>query len=296
MSGYDDLIASEMSSNPVLNRLLESATVDANRKPITDADLRAGSLAGPTVRFWSKCDDCNVMLTDGDLCGHCERKHVRRVVERHGLHDSAGVCGPCATEAGLSAARGGGDVGHLYDDVLRRKAGLPVTCEPEKAGALDVEHCAEPVRPALPVTLSIDEWLRSGGYSNGPAFAINEADLEYREPLLNEIQRDIAASMVRHPAGSKLTDQSEWAVGRMPAGPPVIGPEESLSDMGMTVHRYTPGDDDDDTVATIRAVRATIGYLMRHITRGPASAALLLAFDRRLAQLEAAELAKGGQQ
>lgn len=245
---------------------------------------------GPTVRFWSNCGDCGKWLTDGDLCGHCERKHVRRVVERYGT-DSAGVCGSCATEAGLTAARAGGDVGHLYDDTLRRKAGLPVTCEPDKADQLDVELCDEPVRPALPWS-----WP-----ALPEAFGVNEADLELTdmEPLTSALQRDIEASMLRHPAGSRigdsrrvLEDQSEWAVLPMPAGPPVIGPEDSLADMGLAAMRWLPGDD-DDVLGTIRAARATIGYLMRNTTRGPASYVILAALDKRLQQLEAAEVAKG---
>ena len=241
----------------------------------------------PLIREWSNCGDCGKWITEGDLCGHCERKHVRRVVERYG-DESAGVCGACATDAALTAGRTGGDVGHLYDDVLRRKAGLPARCEPEKAGALDVELCDEPVKPADPV------WQLPDNPLDASAWKITEADLVYEPPLRDELEASIRSAMLRHPAGSML-DTSKWTVGRMPAGPVHIGPEDSLSDLGMTVRRHTPGDDDDDVLATIEAARASIGYLMRQGTRGPASAALLLAFDRRLAQLGAAELAKGGQ-
>ena len=294
MSGYDELIASEMWSNPALARLLESATVDANRKPITAADLDAGSL-GPVVLEWSDCGDCGKWITEGDLCGHCERKHVRRVVERYG-DESAGVCGACATDAALTAGRTGGDVGHLYDDVLRRKAGLPARCEPEKAGALDVELCDEPVKPADPV------WQLPDNPLDASAWKITEADLTYEPPLRDELEASIAAAMLRHPAGSML-DTSKWTVGRMPAGPVHIGPEDSLSDLGMIVRRHTPGDGqltplNDDVEAELVAIRRTQAWVTDLLAQphGPAVQVVVDVLSKRLDQLEAAALAKRGNQ
>ncbi|MFI2216543.1 hypothetical protein ACH47B_06625 [Rhodococcus sp. NPDC019627] len=249
MTEYDELRTAPLWDNPALNRLLESATVDAMRKPITGADLVAGDL----FREPSGCSDCGVFLFDGDMCGHCERTHVRRAIERHGAN--SGVCGNCATEAATLAARTGGDVGHLYDDVLRRKAGLPAPCD--KAGALDVELCDEPAKPR-----PVDEWESqfpdAGPYLGAGGWALPEQWGDGTPDWTLSTGKAIDAAMTRHPAGSKPRDV-------------------------------------DEELDTIKAVRLSIACLLAY-PRGPGSAALLHAFDRRLEQLQAAAIAKRGGQ
>lgn len=239
----------------------------------------------PNPSFGSaRCSTCNVWIETGDTCTHCDRIHVRRVLEKHG--DSAGVCGPCATQAATQAARtrAGGDrvdVGTLYDDVLRHKAGLPATCD--KAGALDVELCDEPVKPDL------------FGPNRSERVEVNRKDFELG-PLSFTYPEELPADYF-DPFAVELPKPGPWSVREMFAHVDPYTLAGARLDESMARHpagnrrAATRNDDVDTELETIAHARALLAVAQRR-PHGPASAAIFHALGQRLGQLEAAALAK----